>query len=196
MSSLPSSSEEEFAGWGSTSLLHKERCCISLGIRFITASKQESCANHTGGIPTLSSTLSHKHARTQTQLMHKKAQSKQKLRELIQETKEYIKDVDTVWLLIIMHFKMTHYCVSGENGSRLPGVKQAYFFLFSHWTTEPFPLQRPGSQRSWACGSWPYSSGQRSSVLSEWKDTRGSIFEMASSDPGKKAPIRPVYRPI
>lgn len=39
ISSLPSSQQEEFAGWGSTSLLHKERCCLSLGTRFITASK-------------------------------------------------------------------------------------------------------------------------------------------------------------
>lgn len=54
--------------------------------------------------------------------MRKKAQSKQKLRELIQETKGDIKDGDTMWLLIIVHFKMTHYCVSGKNGSRLRGV--------------------------------------------------------------------------
>lgn len=34
---------------GSASLLHGECCCISLGMRFIMVSKQESCANHTGG---------------------------------------------------------------------------------------------------------------------------------------------------
>lgn len=36
-------SEEEFAAWSSTSLLHEERCCLSLGTRFITASKQKCC---------------------------------------------------------------------------------------------------------------------------------------------------------
>ncbi len=49
----------------------------------------------------------------------------------------------------------------------------------SHWTMELFLLQRPRSQRGRACGSRACSPGQRSSALSEWKNTRGSILEMA-----------------
>lgn len=45
---VPSEQEREICSQ-STSLLHGECCCISLGMRFIMASKQESCTNHTGG---------------------------------------------------------------------------------------------------------------------------------------------------
>lgn len=105
-----------------------------------------------------------------------KAHSKQKLRELIRKTKGYIKDGDTLWLLIIVHFKMTHYCASGENGSWLPGVKQAYFLSLDN---RKLFLWRPGPQSGWAGGSGVCSPGQRASAPSEWKDTRGSVLEMA-----------------
>lgn len=105
---LPWSREEEFAGWGSTSLPHKECCCISLGIRFITAGKQESRANHIGGIlrpsPTLSLTHTHTHTRAHKHkhtVDRQKEQSKQKEKKLIQETLGYTKDGHTV---------IAHYC--------------------------------------------------------------------------------------
>lgn len=157
----------EFTGWGSRSLLHKERCCISLGIKFITASKQESRANRIEGIPTLSSTLSHTHKHTHAHTYtadKQEAQSKQKLREMIQETKGYIKDSDTMWLLIIVHFKMTHYCVSGKNGSRLATVKQAYFFSLNN---RPIP-----SLQAWIperLSMWVVS-------VSSWSEVQGSVW--------------------
>lgn len=105
--------------------------------------------------------------------MHKKAQSKQKLRELIWETKEYITDVDTVWLLIIMHFKMTHYCVSGENGSRLLELNSLFFFFFPCWTMEALCLWNPERLSMQVMTVLFWSEVQHS----VWeKDTRGCVF--------------------
>lgn len=81
---FPSSSDEEFAGWRSISVLFKERCCISLGIRFITARKQRSRANCVEDIPTPSSELSlinvwghtHKHKERLVHKRHKANKSK------------------------------------------------------------------------------------------------------------------------
>lgn len=186
-SSLPLSSEEEFAGWGSTSLLHKKRCCISLGIRFITASKQGSRANHIGGIPALSPALSHKHAHN-----HRSCTKRHKANKSWESW--FGRQRSTSRTLILCDYSLLctskwHITVSVVRMAA--GCLETFFFPVEQRRRSVF-----GTQRGWACGSWPYSSGQRSSTLSEKKIPEGVFLEMASSDPGKKALIRPVYRPI
>lgn len=193
---FPSSSKEEFAGWRSTSLLHKECCCISLGMRFITASKQGSCANRIGGIPTLLNTHARTHRHGSRTKRHKANKSWESWFRRQRGTSRTLILPDcsllctSKWRITVSVVRMAAGCLELNRHFFL----FLFLFFFSSLNNGAVPLS--GTQRSRTCGSWMYSSGQRSSALSAWKDTQGSILEMASCDPGKKAQIRPIYRPI
>lgn len=176
ISSLPSSRQEEFAGWGSTSLLHKERCCLSLGTRFITASKTRALRDKKKKKKILRRNLG---AVAQTQGRANAARSlARRERHKANNRREswFRRQRRTSRTLILCDCSLLctskwHITVSVKKW--LPGVKQPCFSLFFHpptlqWTMEAFLVQSSGSQRGWACRSRPYSSGRRSNTPSEW----------------------------
>lgn len=120
-------SEEEFAGWRSRSLLHKQRCCISLGKRFIKANKQECHANHIGGFPTLPH---YTHIYSSCTKRHKANNS---WKSWFGRQKGTSRTLILCDCSLLCTSKMTHYCVSGGNSSQLPGIKRVVVFT-EHWS--------------------------------------------------------------
>lgn len=117
-------SEEEFAGWRS---LRKQRCCISLGKRFIKENKQECHPNHIGGFPTSP------HYTNICSSCTKRHKANKSWKSWFGRQKGTSRTLILCDCSLLCTSKMTHYCVSGENSSQLPGIKRVVVFT-ENWS--------------------------------------------------------------